>query len=71
MRLAALLPPQPYDRLGTAAGWIAVPRTSSPAPGRSGGGVGNAARSFGKPKLVTVAGGDLRLQGSTGSKTGG
>ena len=30
MRLAALLPPQPYRPLGTAARWIAVPERSRP-----------------------------------------
>jgi len=32
MRLAALLPRQPYGPLGTAAGWIAVPERRRPFP---------------------------------------
>ena len=32
MRLAALLPPQPYGPVGTAAGWSAVPERRSPVP---------------------------------------
>jgi hypothetical protein len=38
MRLAALLLPQPFGPLGTAAGWIAVPERRRPfANGRSSG----------------------------------